>query len=169
MRKTLAAGAAAEHDNVTAEKRGTGAKLDDRRASQPGAVEQDRLGRQEFERRIGADRQRLPDRRRRAERAVDLFGGRSRHMRACLAIDPDGDVEPVAGDEPARGGDDRRLHRIAGFRRGEQHAQRIALIEMGEPADPVALGKADFGAAVCQYPRARPSLRGSEPPIRTPR
>ncbi len=71
-------------------------------------------------------------------------------MRARLAIDANGDIDIVAGDEPARGGDDRGLDRIAGFRCREQHAQRVGLIEMGEAGDPVAAGKADFGDPVRQ-------------------
>ena len=71
-------------------------------------------------------------------------------MRARLGLDADGEVDPVAGDEPARGGDDRGLDRVAGLGQREQHAQRVGLIEMREPGDPVAAGKADFGGAVGQ-------------------
>ena len=48
--EALAAGAAAEDDDVAAEEPGAGRELDPRLAAQTRAVEQDRLGRQEFER-----------------------------------------------------------------------------------------------------------------------
>jgi hypothetical protein len=43
------------------------------------------------------------------------------------------------------------------------------LMEMSEAGGAGAVVETDFGDAVGQYPRASPSFRGSEPPIRTPR
>ena len=62
--------------------------------------------------------------------------------------DPDSDLDLVAGDEPARGRDDRGLDRVARFRHREQHAQRVGLVEMRKPGRPVAAGKADFDHTV---------------------
>ena len=71
-------------------------------------------------------------------------------MGASPRLDAGGDINPVAGDEPARSGDNHRLRRLAGGRRRKQHAQRIALVEVGEPGYPAAMGKPDFGGAVGQ-------------------
>ena len=60
------------------------------------------------------------------------------------------DIEAVAGDEPARGGDEHGEQRVSRGRRRKQHAQRVALIEAGEPGDTLAAGKTDFGRAVRQ-------------------
>ena len=81
----------------------------------------------------------------------------------------DSNIEPVAGDEPARGGQQDGERRVARGGRRKQDAQRIALIKMVETGDAAAATEADFGGALAQYPRARPSFRGSEPPISTPR
>ncbi len=90
--------------------------------------------------------------------------------------DPDRQVEPVAGDETAGGRDYDPEFRLADRHRRKQHPQRIVLVEMIEPRALVAADEADLGDAVntCsgaqpQYPSAMPSLRGSEPPIKTPR
>jgi hypothetical protein len=60
------------------------------------------------------------------------------------------DIQPVPGDEPARGSDDDRGRRIACGGRREQDAQRVALIEMRKARDTVAPGEADFGGTLGQ-------------------
>ena len=120
--EALAAGAAAKNHDVAAKEHCIGRKLDHTFALETRAVVHDRLGRQEFERAAVAHRQRLPHHRRHAGRAIDLLRRRGRDMRARLGIDANGDVDMVAGDEPARSGDERCLDRIIRFRSREQHA-----------------------------------------------
>ena len=90
------------------------------------------------------------------------------------------DCDMVAGDQPARGGDQHREGRIARLGRREQHPHRVVLIKLRQAGRAVADREADLGNASnrawgrgyrggAQYPSAMPSLRGSEPPIRTPR
>ena len=74
-------------------------------------------------------------------------------MHHRLGSEANRDIEPVAGDEPARGRDDDGRCRIARIWGREQHAQRIALIEMGEPGDAVFVAEADFCHALAQKPR----------------
>ena len=69
-------------------------------------------------------------------------------MRGGAVIELNGDIEAVAGDKTARGGDDGGVWRLAGFRPREQHPQRIALIQVNKASGPVAPGKADFGNAM---------------------
>ena len=52
-------------------------------------------------------------------------------MRRRARRQGDGNIEPVAGDEPSRGRDDHGKRWIACGRSREQYAQRIALVEMG--------------------------------------
>jgi hypothetical protein len=90
------------------------------------------------------------DRRRRTNRTVDRFrgrGGLARHRPSC---DENGDIQSVAGDEPTGGRDDHGERWITRIRGREQHAQRIALIEMGQPGDAVLLAKADFCNTLAQ-------------------
>src|SRR5947208_3521549 len=83
LRKALAASAATEDDDIAAEKTGICRELDCRLAPQPSAVEQDCLGRKEFEGRTGTDRQLLGDRRGQPGRTVNLFGSRRGAMCRC--------------------------------------------------------------------------------------
>jgi len=129
-RKALSPRAAAKHNNIAAQERGARREIDDRFAPQAGAVEQDRLGRQEFESGAGPDRQGLFDRRRPPGRPIDLLGRGRGDMRRRSWCELDVDLEPVTGDEPARSRDDDRDRRIADGRRREQDPQRVALIEM---------------------------------------
>src|SRR5438445_13549438 len=71
--EALATSAAAKDHNVAAKKSGTRAELDHGLASQPAAIQQDGLRGQKFESRAGGDHQRLMNRRRRADRPVDLL------------------------------------------------------------------------------------------------
>jgi hypothetical protein len=64
--------------------------------------------------------------------------------------EPDGYVEAIARNEPARRRDNDGKRRIASGRLGEQYAQRVALIEMGEAGSAIAAIEADFGDAVGQ-------------------
>ena len=88
--KSLAPRAAAKNYEVAAEKPGAGTEFHARFAAQPGAVEEDRLGRQEFENGAAAGRQGLADGRYRAGRAVDLLGCRCCDMRYGARCEPDG-------------------------------------------------------------------------------
>ena len=51
-------------------------------------------------------------------------------MRRGLRVRAQLDAQPVAGDEPAGGGDQHGNGNVARRRVGEQDAQRIALIEV---------------------------------------
>jgi hypothetical protein len=104
--------AAKDHD-VAAQKCRARREIDRRFAPQAGTVEQDRLGRQEFESGAGPDRQGLLDRRRPAGRPIDLLRRGRGDMRRRPRRELDADVQPVAGDEPARCRDDDRNRRIA--------------------------------------------------------
>jgi len=148
--EALAAGAAAKHQDVAAKKPRTRRELDRRFALKACALEQDRLRRQEFEGGTGSHRQRLTDRRRRADRSVDLFRCRRGDVRGCTRSEPNRYIEPVAGDEPARGGEDDGEHGVADSGCGKQHAQWIALIKIGQAGDPVAAGEAEFCDTLAQ-------------------
>jgi hypothetical protein len=55
------------------------------------------------------------------------------------------DFEPVAADEPTRGCQKYREQRVASRRHRKQHAQRIALVEVGESSNALATSETDFG------------------------
>src|SRR5947209_10121562 len=148
--ETLPARAAAKDHHVAAQERGARREIDDRFAVQAGAVEQDRLGRQEFESGAGPDRQRLIYGRRPAGRAIDLFRRGRGDMRYRTWSELDTYIQPVSGDEPARCRDDDRDRRIARGRRREQDAQRVALIELRQTGDAIAPAEADFSRALGQ-------------------
>jgi hypothetical protein len=84
----------------------------------------------------------------RAERTVDLFRRRCGDMSRRTLCDANIDIEAIACDEPARGGQEDGEQRVSRGRRRKQHAQRVALIEVGEPGDTLAIAEIDFGDAV---------------------
>jgi len=84
----------------------------------------------------------------RAERTVDLFRRRCGDVGRRTLCQANGNIQPIAGDEPARGGQKHRERRVSRGRRRKQHAQRVALIEVGEPGDTLAIAEIDFGDAV---------------------
>ena len=169
MRQTFAACLSPKDKNAPAEKPGGGSKVDPCLSPHPGAVEQDRFGRQKFEPSACADRQMLRDRGRRAGRAIDLLGGRGRHMRSSPLPHLNVNREPIAGDETARSRQQDCEIDIAGLGRGEQDAQRIALIQMRKRRVSIPPGKADLGdadrlgaltvRARSSYPRSGPRFR----------
>jgi hypothetical protein len=65
-------------------------------------------------------------------------------MRLSTFCEANLDGEPVASDQTARGGEQDGKRRIAGCRGGEQHAQGIALVEVGQPGDAAASPETDF-------------------------
>jgi len=148
--EALAAGATAKHQDIAAEKSRTSRQLDRRFALQACALEQDRLRRQEFEEGTGSRRQRLTDRRPWAGRSVDPFRCLRGDVRGCTRSEPNRYIEPVAGNEPARGGEGDGERRVAVGGRREQHAQRIALIKVDEAGDTVAAGEAEFCDTLAQ-------------------
>src|SRR5437870_4213013 len=96
--EALAARAAAEHENITAEKACISTKLHRRSAPQARAFEQDRFKRQKLQRRPRSDRQRLADRRRWPDRAVDFLRRRCGNMRGRVLREANVNIEPVASD-----------------------------------------------------------------------
>ena len=86
----------------------------------------------------------------RAERTIDLFSRGCGDMGRRTLCQANGNIQPVAGNEPARGGQKHREQRISRGRRRKQHAQWIALIEMDEPGDTLATAECDFGNAFGQ-------------------
>ena len=60
------------------------------------------------------------------------------------------DFEPVAGDEPSRGGEKYGEGRVASRRRRKQHAQRIALVEVSKPGHTLSTIETDLGRTLCQ-------------------
>ena len=60
------------------------------------------------------------------------------------------DIEPVAGDEPSRGGEKYGKGRVTSRRDRKQHAQRIALVEVSEPSRALATIETDFGRTLRQ-------------------
>ena len=62
----------------------------------------------------------------------------------------DADIEPVAGDEPARGSEKYGEGRLIPGGRRKQHAQRIALIEVDKPGNAFTTVETDFGDTLGQ-------------------
>jgi hypothetical protein len=148
--EAFAASMAPKDHDIAAQKRGARHEINDRLALKARAVEQDRLGRQEFESGAGSNRQGLFDGRGPAGRPIDLLRRGRGDVRRRSWGELDADIQPVTGDEPARCRDDDRDRRIACGRRRKQDAQRVALVEMRESGDAVAPGEADFGSTLGQ-------------------
>jgi hypothetical protein len=69
-------------------------------------------------------------------------------MRGRTFIKLDGDIDPIAGDEPAGGRHNHRLRRFVRLGQGEQDAKRVAFEEMAEAGRAMANRKKEFGSAV---------------------
>ena len=181
--KPLAHRDAPKDEHPSAEKAAIASQIDAGRPPQPGAVEQDRFRRQEFEPAVVLDDKSLLDPRRRTGRAIDFLRRGAGDMRRRALPRPDCDFDPVAGDQSAGGRHQHRCRQIVYWRHWKQYTQRVALVEVREAGPSVADGETDLGEAgdggkpapggrvivLAQYPSASPSLRGSEPPINTPR
>src|SRR5262245_1401240 len=94
--EALPARPTAEDHNVPAEKSRARCELDCCLTPKTRAVEENCLEWQKFECCAGCNRQRLPNRRDRAERSVDLFRRRRRDMGRGTSGKADADIEPVA-------------------------------------------------------------------------
>ena len=130
MGEALAASAPPENQDAATEEPGARSQRDRGVAAQPRAVEEDRLGRQVFEPSAAGDRKVLRDLGRRAGRAIDFFRGRGGYMDDSAGFEADGQADAVAGDEPARGGDQYREAGVTRLRSRKQHPHRMALVEM---------------------------------------
>ena len=69
-------------------------------------------------------------------------------MRSGAIRNRNGNINSITGDEATRSRDNHSLRRLARFRPREQHAQRVALIEMTEPGYSSAIGETNFSGAV---------------------
>src|SRR6266446_346626 len=105
----------------------------------------------------------LRDQRGRASRAIDLFGRGGSYVRRRVFLGLYDDRKPVAGDETARGGEQHRERDVARLGRREQDAQRIMLIEMGEPGRAITSDKSDLRDAVCAAAALPDGLSAAKP------
>src|SRR5439155_1186404 len=74
-------------------------------------------------------------------------------LRHCSLLQPRADRQPVASDKAARGGEQHRERNVARLGRRKQDAQRVMLIEMGEPGRAITSDEPDLGDT--GYPGSR--------------